>query len=275
MPLKDLVMIAAPCPVTWESMQGDERVRHCSGCSKNVFNLSDMSDVELEQFLLANGANQCVRLFRRTDGKIMTDNCPRAFRAIRNKWRKIMHVASAILASVCACVPSARAQSAEQTKPADGKKPAVRWVMPQEPYPGAWAAGGPRPIAVPIDAHTGTGTGMVPEHPVSVPPKTTPPKLEPKHGPKIDSTMQAPKNGDLSAFNIYAQAKASESEGKVLLAHAQYLDAIQLAKKQKHADSKFVDELFANLNKLRSQMGLPALDANSDLEMIKGLYPDK
>jgi hypothetical protein len=271
MPLKDLLLIAAPCPVSWESMKGDDRVRFCSGCSKNVFNLSDMSDLELEQFLQMNGANQCVRLFRRTDGKIMTDNCPRAFRLIRNKWRKFLHIASALVAGVCALTNGVKAQSqgaVDQTKPVDPKKPAFRWEMPKEPYPGAWAAGGPRPIRVPIDPST--------ENEPKPKPKTTflPPDCQPKNPPKSDSTLQAPKNGDLSAFNMYSLAKKSESAGNMLVAHTQYIEAIQIARKQKQADSAFEKELFLSLNKLRGQMGLPALNAKSDLEMIKSLYPN-
>ena len=271
MPLKDLLLIAAPCPVSWESMKGDDRVRFCSGCSKNVFNLSDMSDIELEHFLQANGANQCVRLFRRSDGKIMTDNCPLAFRAIRNKWRRIVHIASALVAGFCAAAGGVRAQSqgaTEQTNPADPKKPAFRWEMPKEPYPGAWAAGGPRPIRVPIDPST--------ENQPKAKPKTTfiPSNCQPKSPPKSDTTLQAPKNGDLSAFNTYSLARASEAAGKMLLAHTQYIEAIQIARKQKQADSAFEKELFLSLNKLRAQMGLPALSASSDLEMIKSLYPN-
>src|SRR5450432_1276774 len=38
----DRVSIAAPCSADWDSMPGTDRVRHCSQCNKNVYNLSAM-----------------------------------------------------------------------------------------------------------------------------------------------------------------------------------------------------------------------------------------
>ncbi|MBK7838876.1 MAG: hypothetical protein IPJ49_14595 [Candidatus Obscuribacter sp.] len=32
----DNVMIAAPCNIGWDNMVGDDRVRLCAGCDKNV-----------------------------------------------------------------------------------------------------------------------------------------------------------------------------------------------------------------------------------------------
>lgn len=32
------VYIAAPCSVPWDSMEGDERIRHCQQCKLNVYN---------------------------------------------------------------------------------------------------------------------------------------------------------------------------------------------------------------------------------------------
>lgn len=36
-PLKN-VSVASPCPLRWEQMIGNERVRHCSECNLNVYN---------------------------------------------------------------------------------------------------------------------------------------------------------------------------------------------------------------------------------------------
>jgi hypothetical protein len=58
--MKETIMIAAPCPVSWDSMTGDDRSRFCTGCSKTVYNLSDMNDSELEMFLQKNGFNNAM-----------------------------------------------------------------------------------------------------------------------------------------------------------------------------------------------------------------------
>src|SRR5580704_343466 len=38
LPLLDAVHVAAPCPASWEQMVGDEHVRFCGQCEKNVYN---------------------------------------------------------------------------------------------------------------------------------------------------------------------------------------------------------------------------------------------
>ena len=43
--LEDL-RIASPCPVAWESMTGDERVRHCRECGLNVYDISRLTRAE-------------------------------------------------------------------------------------------------------------------------------------------------------------------------------------------------------------------------------------
>jgi hypothetical protein len=57
-------------------MVGDERVRFCKQCSRNVYDLSAMKRVEAERFLEANGVSACVRLYRRADGTVLTSDCP-------------------------------------------------------------------------------------------------------------------------------------------------------------------------------------------------------
>src|SRR4051794_35729115 len=51
LPLLDAVSIASPCTASWDSMIGDERVRFCGSCQKNVYNLSAMVSDEAERLL--------------------------------------------------------------------------------------------------------------------------------------------------------------------------------------------------------------------------------
>jgi hypothetical protein len=87
-PLKR-VRVAAPCPAEWERMRGDERVRFCDQCSMNVYNLSDMTRREAEVLLTRAEGRLCVRFYRRTDGTILTSNCPVGLRAIKRRVSKI------------------------------------------------------------------------------------------------------------------------------------------------------------------------------------------
>ena len=96
-PLKDRAFIEIPCPTSWDNMTGNDSVRFCGQCSLNVYNISSMTDKEAEAvFTKGNsGERLCARLYRRPDGTVMTDNCPRALRKIRNasKWLQTKIVA--------------------------------------------------------------------------------------------------------------------------------------------------------------------------------------
>lgn len=109
----DNLVIAAPCSIPWESMKGDERQRDCSGCAKTVYNISDMTKAEAERFLKDRGATECMRFYRRTDGTIMTDNCPRALRRIRDQYRFAARAVASVVALLLSA-PAALAQSQPQ-----------------------------------------------------------------------------------------------------------------------------------------------------------------
>jgi hypothetical protein len=67
------IKIASPCTANWDAMEGDDRVRFCAECKKNVFNISAMTRSEAEALL---GGEICVRLYRRADGTVLTSDCP-------------------------------------------------------------------------------------------------------------------------------------------------------------------------------------------------------
>lgn len=89
----DHVRVAAPCPADWDQMIGSERMRFCGQCNLNVYNLSRMTRAEAESLIARNEGRLCVRFYRRTDGSIITKDCPVGLRAIR---RRVSCVARAI-----------------------------------------------------------------------------------------------------------------------------------------------------------------------------------
>jgi hypothetical protein len=93
----DQVRIAAPCKAAWEQMIGTERVRFCGLCNLNVYNLSSMTKTEAESLIARTEGRLCVRFYRRTDGSILTDNCPVGLRMIQ---RRLSHLARAASATV-------------------------------------------------------------------------------------------------------------------------------------------------------------------------------
>lgn len=108
----DSVQIAAPCSVKWDSMEGKgERVRFCGKCNFNVYNISDMSKKEAEAFLLARTGKgrACMRLFRRADGTIITDDCPVGLRKVRDAARHTWRFLAALVALlICGGAASAK-----------------------------------------------------------------------------------------------------------------------------------------------------------------------
>jgi len=83
--LLNQIQIATPCHADWESMTGDERKRFCGDCKLNVYNVSSMSTKDAAQLIRDSEGGACLRLYRRNDGTIITDNCPVGLRNLRNR----------------------------------------------------------------------------------------------------------------------------------------------------------------------------------------------
>jgi len=109
--LLNQVRIAAPCHVDWESMTGDERKRFCGDCKLNVYNISSMSTKDAAKLIRQTEGRACLRLYRRKDGTIITDNCPVGLRKIRDRARKTAAAVAAYL--VVAGLLSSQAQACD------------------------------------------------------------------------------------------------------------------------------------------------------------------
>jgi hypothetical protein len=92
------IRVAAKCSADWEQMVGDERLRFCGKCSLHVYNLSSMTRNEAESLIARHEGKLCVRYYQRSDGSVITQNCPVGLRAIRRRWARVSKaVASATL----------------------------------------------------------------------------------------------------------------------------------------------------------------------------------
>ena len=93
LPLLNDVRVASPCTANWNEMVGDDRVRFCKSCEKNVFNLSAMLAHEAEQLLAERMQGElCVRFYQRADGTVMTQDCPVG---VKKKQRRKLAIAVA------------------------------------------------------------------------------------------------------------------------------------------------------------------------------------
>ena len=91
----DQVRIASPCSANWNEMYGNERKRYCSECKLNVYNLSEMTQREAENFLINSEGRVCLRIFRRSDGTVLTQDCPVGWQALK---KKVSRAATAVFA---------------------------------------------------------------------------------------------------------------------------------------------------------------------------------
>ena len=97
-PSLDRLRVATPCPASWESMQGDARVRFCALCRRNVYNLSALSQVEALALLARHSEGICGLLYRRADGTVLTADCPVGVRTrLARRLRRVAALAAGLL----------------------------------------------------------------------------------------------------------------------------------------------------------------------------------
>src|SRR5688572_2734596 len=99
--------VASPCDQSWEAMKGGDRARYCEKCELFVYNLSGMSLEDAEELVSRTEGRLCVRFFRRSDGTVLTRDCPRGFRAARRKLLVLAGTGTAALATLATCATMA------------------------------------------------------------------------------------------------------------------------------------------------------------------------
>lgn len=94
----DNLRVALPCPAEWSNMVGGDRVRHCAECKLKVYNLSAMTEQQVQQLLTVNrGQRLCGRFYRRADGTVLTQDCPWSLRVA---VRKVSRIGTAVLTAI-------------------------------------------------------------------------------------------------------------------------------------------------------------------------------
>jgi hypothetical protein len=132
LPVLDNLSVAAPCKADWNDMTGDERVRFCARCDKNVYNLSGMTRAEAEALLVEKEGKLCVRYFRRADGTVLTADCPDGVRR-RRRRRRVLAVTFGAAAAAAAGAATLCRGVVMMGAPA--VRPAIETVDPPEPTP--------------------------------------------------------------------------------------------------------------------------------------------
>lgn len=149
LPMLDDVKIASPCSESWDAMKGDDKSRFCGKCEKNVYNLSAMTREEAELVMLEREGELCVRLYRRKDGTVLTQDCPVGVRRKRLRIVGALGVGAGLAATLVGfgayrslaaetqhpMVMGAMGVDEPPTPSADPVPPAMGTVAPPAPQP--------------------------------------------------------------------------------------------------------------------------------------------
>jgi hypothetical protein len=94
------IKIASPCSADWNEMVGDERKRYCGECKLNVYNLSEMTKAQAENFILKSEDRVCVKIYKRADGTVLTKDCPVGWAKIINRTKIFATAAISLVLSL-------------------------------------------------------------------------------------------------------------------------------------------------------------------------------
>jgi hypothetical protein len=164
LPVLDNIRVAAPCTARWGEMTGDDRVRACGDCKKNVYNLSEMTRDEAEALIVEKEGRLCVRYYQRADGMILLKDC-----AVGVKRRRRRRVIAAGVAASLAGVAGSLANAAFDSTLGYERLPNVRTypmmgaIAPPRPAP-------PRPAPAPLAPSPLAPAPLAPARPVPVHP---------------------------------------------------------------------------------------------------------
>ena len=161
LPMLEDIRIASPCPADWNQMVGDHKSRFCGQCQKNVYNLSAMTREEAELLVLSKEGNLCVQLWKRTDGTVITADCPVGLRRKRMRLAAVIAVGSGLATSALAVFALVATEAAPPPP-----------VPPSDPIPYVMTETPPPPKVEPVvPDHRMTVTGgavAMPHHPAPV-----------------------------------------------------------------------------------------------------------
>lgn len=78
-------------------MDGDDRVRVCGACKHNVYDTSKLTTEEIVD-LMARDSKACLKIYRRADGTLLTEDCPFGLRTLRRGARRVSKIAASLWA---------------------------------------------------------------------------------------------------------------------------------------------------------------------------------
>jgi hypothetical protein len=127
--LMSQITIPTPCPMDWNLMRGNDRVRLCDSCSNHVYNLSAMTADEVVDLVHRfDGESFCGRFYKRPDGSLVTAECPQHTPS-RPRQRLQFHLAAIMKLVAMVAVALGFIRMLPEADP-----PSTRPSIPPEPH---------------------------------------------------------------------------------------------------------------------------------------------
>lgn len=73
----DSINVETPCHESWDEMTGNDKIRFCSHCAKDVHNLSAMTRTRAEKIIEDSNGKICVRYAKNPQGETITTAPPK------------------------------------------------------------------------------------------------------------------------------------------------------------------------------------------------------
>jgi hypothetical protein len=99
--------------MNWDQMTGDSRARFCSLCSLHVYSIAELTRKQAVALISETEGRICARIYRRSDGTVITKDCPVGLRAIR---RRVALVTGAVFATVVTLSSAVLGQKPNKTE---------------------------------------------------------------------------------------------------------------------------------------------------------------
>ncbi len=88
-------------------MKGDDKVRACAACKKNVYNISKLNRQDAIDLIEKSEETLCLRFFQRSDGTVITRECATILGMwrLRKKWNIFALLNAGLAAAFGVMVP--------------------------------------------------------------------------------------------------------------------------------------------------------------------------
>lgn len=122
-----ILKVSTPCPMSWESLKGNDRVRFCGRCNLKVYNVEALDRAEVQALIRTSEGGWCARLFLRGDQTATVRDCPRG--KARRFLKLSLVAASAVLLALYSWISRTQIQVARRDLPRPVQR-VLEWVDP-------------------------------------------------------------------------------------------------------------------------------------------------